>query len=88
MSKRFANLLDLSEDDAWDMVFNEEQQMSGHQSKYQHILDRTLLRPRDMIRTVPDKLLDAYRSDPNYNGKIENIHLSKARDSYSDYLLA
>lgn len=87
MSKRFANLLDLSEENAWDMVFNEEQQMSGHQSKYQHILDRTMLRPRDMIKFCNESL-DAYRSDPNRNGKIESIHLNKARDSYSDYLLA
>lgn len=30
--------------------FDEKTQMPGYQSKYQHMPDRTFLRPRDIIR--------------------------------------
>jgi hypothetical protein len=41
MEKRFAKVFDTEEVGCWNRVFNENRQMSGHQTKYQHIIDRT-----------------------------------------------
>jgi hypothetical protein len=66
--------------------------MPGHQSKYDHIRDRTYLRPRDIIKFV-NCALEKYKDrrneknqtdDPN---KIDNVDVHNARIDYSEYLL-
>jgi hypothetical protein len=48
MEKRFAEVLSIPELNAWSEVFEENEQMPGRQNKYQHMLDRTFLRPSPM----------------------------------------
>lgn len=50
MEKRFTVVSNSSVPIAWNDVFDEEHQMTGRQSKYQYMRDRTFLRPRDMIK--------------------------------------
>ena len=54
MEKRFRAVLSESprEHVRWIHVFDESQEMPGRQSKYQYILNRTYLRPRDMIKFI------------------------------------
>ena len=54
MEKRFRAVLGEESDEAirWEDVLNEEQEMPGRQTKYQHVLDRTYLRPRDAIKFI------------------------------------
>ena len=89
MNKRFATVLETKSQSAWNVVFNEDQTMSGHQPKYRHILDRTMLRPRDMIKFC-NECLGAWKEDASSDksAKIENIHVNKAKIAYSEYLLA
>lgn len=90
MEKRFnARLADGNEKIEWESVFDEEQKMPGHQTKYQHMLDRTYLRPRDMIRFC-NAVLEQYKmrmdSDPTPEVKATNIDINNARVGYSNYL--
>jgi hypothetical protein len=87
MDKRISSLLIVNEGVGWPAAFNEEQKMRGHQSKYDHILDRTMLRPRDMIRFC-NSILDEYHLQPGVSGRFENTHIAAARSAYSRYLLA
>ncbi len=59
MSSRFTALLKEASREvvSWDDVFDETEEMRGHQKKIQHILDRTFLRPRDLIRFCNEILL-------------------------------
>ena len=91
MEKRFRALL--SEDSSevtWEKVFNEGQEMSGHQRKYQHVLDRTFLRPRDVIRFC-NGILEQYKArktaDPTIENRFENIDVNDARVDYSNYFI-
>jgi len=67
-------------------------EMPGHQSKYDHMKDRTYLRPRDMIKFTNCALMKfkernrgaAQDDDPN---KIDNVDVHNARIDYSEYLL-
>jgi hypothetical protein len=66
---------------AWDDVFD-SQEMTGRQSKYAHIVDRTFLRPRDMIKFC-NEVLEAHDSrTPQFS----NPDLIAAREGYSQYL--
>ena len=85
MNRRFAAVLKIPLKSAWNEVFNEDQTMAGHQPKYRHILDRTMLRPRDMIKFC-NECLNALKAKPK--PKIENVHVNKAKVSYSEYMLA
>ena len=94
MEKRFTSVLrsDPAEVVHWDDVFDETKEMPGHQDKYRHILDRTYLRPRDMIKFV-NVVLKQYKgrvkqTPDGDHGKFENPDLHNARPEYSDYLLA
>lgn len=86
MERRFKAVL--GHDAKWDDIFDETKEMSGHQKKYQHILDRTYLRPRDVIKFV-NAILKQYQirsqADPAVS-KIENVDINNARGEYSDYL--
>ena len=87
MDKRIAALFDIPEDGAWERVFDETQEMRGHQSKYQHMVDRTFLRPRDMIKYCNETLLaHNRRSDAGHS--IDNKDVASARQPYSEYLLS
>jgi len=88
MEKRFKAVL--GNDPKWNEVFDETKEMPGHQTKYQHILDRTYLRPRDIIKFV-NSVLNRYKirkvqanGVPNH---FENIDLNDARIEYSTYLM-
>lgn len=87
MERRFSKKLESSEPNSWEIVFNETQQMSGKQAKYQNIIDRTMLRPRDMINFC-NEALDAFRRNGDEAEKIENRDIATARVKYSQYLMA
>lgn len=91
MEKRFQAVLATEENEhvSWDDVFDEDQEMPGHQSKYQHILDRTYLRPRDMIKfvnTVLERYKEFNRSAVEPNLKFSNKNIHDSRMEYSQYL--
>jgi len=94
MEKRFEVVLRENPGDQirWDAVFDESLQMPGHQTKYRHILDRTYLRPRDIIRFC-NAVLKQYQARIRSGDKAEplklfaNIDINKARPDYSHYLL-
>jgi hypothetical protein len=94
MERRFAIV---SGDDGtpkvtWEQVFNEQRQMPGHQSKYDHMLDRTYLRPRDFIKFT-NCALSRYKertssgASPEDATKIDNIDVHNARIEFSEYFL-
>lgn len=93
MEKRFATVLAIPEKDSWDTVFDETEKMTGKQSKYHHIIDRTFLRPRDMIKFC-NEILGVYKSrkpsgattQPRIE-KFDNRDIQAARGEYSSYFL-
>ena len=88
MEKRFSEVLSLPQTDCWGMVFDETVEMRGHQSKYQHILDRTFRRPRDIIKFC-NCVLNVFNRDiglPNAPTKFANEHVNLAHQEYSNYL--
>jgi len=89
MQKRFASVLEIDEADAWKRVFDETEQMPGRQNKYQHMLDRTFLRPRDMIKFC-NETLESYKALPeNDRGdRFSNRAINAARGEYSQYFLS
>lgn len=89
MEKRFAEVLS-SEKDAWGAVFDEKEEMTGRQSKYRHMLDRTFLRPRDMIKFTNEVLqaFKNYRPDDVDRRMFNNRDVQVARGEYSAYLLS
>jgi hypothetical protein len=87
MEKRFKSVL--GEDQTWNTVFDETKEMPGHQSKYQHILDRTYLRPRDIIKFT-NSVLRQYKTRATSGAvtpQFENVDLNEARVEYSNYLM-
>lgn len=87
MERRFEEVLGVDGNPAvvWADVFNESQEMPGRQTKYKHICDRTLLRPRDMIKFC-NEVLGAHHREHG-SGTFDNQAIHSARESYSDYLL-
>jgi hypothetical protein len=63
MERRFTIVLRENEAETvvWDQVFNEKREMPGHQTKYDHMRDRTYLRPRDIIKFT-NSALDQYKA--------------------------
>ncbi len=88
MQKRFASVLDIREDGSWEKVFDETEQMPGRQTKYQHMLDRTFLRPRDIIKFC-NETLDSYKAQPAQERTqlFTNRAINLARTEYSQYFL-
>ena len=94
MEKRFSSVLSddpgSPESVLWGDVFDESQEMTGRQSKYQHMLDRTFRRPRDMIKFC-NEVLTSYQarcvSGSESCGKFTNDDIVSARPEYSEYLL-
>ena len=89
MEKRFKAVL--GGHPTWEDVFDESKEMPGHQRKYQHILDRTYLRPRDVIKFC-NSVLAQYKHRKNQDAsageKFENVDLNEARSDYSNYLIS
>jgi hypothetical protein len=94
MERRFSIVLggQNSEQISWDSVFNEAREMPGHQTKYEHMRDRTYLRPRDMIKFCNSTLI-AYKDrltagvDDGDASRIDNTDVHNARVDYSEYFL-
>jgi len=74
----------LNENASWDEVTT-SQLMRGSQPKWNHIISRTFLRPRDVIRFLNATLAEAKKSN-NDPLLIENKHIVDSRDRYSSYL--
>src|SRR2546423_2602445 len=71
----------------WRAVFDETKEMPGHQTKYQHILDRTYLRPRDIIKFC-NSILKQYKvriRQEGGGGPIQNSDIHNARGEYNIY---
>lgn len=84
----------------WDRVFNEEREMPGHQTKYDHMRDRTYLRPRDLIKFTNCTLarykdragqqllgIEAEKADSDHREKLDNVDVHNARIEFSEYFL-
>jgi hypothetical protein len=74
-----------SEKVGWSDIFDETQLMTGKQSKYNYIIDRTFLRPRDMIQFCNEII--AQHNKVLGNRKIENGEIYNAKFEYSRYFL-
>lgn len=89
MEKRFKATFGAGHEDVkWEDVFDEANEMPGRQSKYQHIIDRTFLRPRDIIRFSNTVLSEAKKrlvSTPTDSRLFINNDIHKAREQYSGY---
>lgn len=90
MERRFNTTIGDNEQIKWEDVFDEEQEMPGRQRKYQHIMDRTFHRPRDIIKFC-NEILASYKTthkttagSPN---KFANEDIVNSRPGYSEYLL-
>jgi len=94
MEKRFQKILSERTDEIikWENLFDETQQMTGKQEKYQYIIDRTYLRPRDIIKFC-NIILSQYKlrikSDTTGfdNIKFINADINKTATAYSEYFL-
>jgi hypothetical protein len=87
MERRFSATLSPEGVGAWGDVFDEKQQMTGRQSKYQHILDRTFRRPRDVIKFC-NEVLEVYKHrNDRAASQFSNEDVIAARRNYSDYFL-
>jgi hypothetical protein len=94
MERRFNIVLGDDKDKSipWASVFNEVREMPGHQTKYEHMRDRTYLRPRDIIKFT-NCALSKYKgrageaAAADHPDKIDNIDIHNARVEYSEYFL-
>jgi hypothetical protein len=100
MQKRFYKLLANEVADAsWETIFDETKKMTGNQTKYQYLLDRTFLRPRDIIKFC-NEVLAQYKMrmmsensklelglEDSVNDKFDNIDINAAKVIYSEYFL-
>lgn len=87
MERRFTVLLQESDEEIrWEDVFDETQKMTGRQEKYQHIIDRTFLRPRDIIQFC-NEILSTYKENPSENNKFRNEDINKCKNLYSRYFI-
>ncbi len=91
MEKRFKATFGAgTEDVKWESVFDEANEMPGRQSKYQHIIDRTFLRPRDIIRFSNTVLSETKKRVTGQSEEVKlfiNSDIHKAREQYSAYFL-
>lgn len=91
MERRFkATLGSNTEEIKWEHVFDEAKEMPGRQSKYQHIVDRTFLRPRDVIKfsnCVLEETQKRLKTGEDQSAVVVNNDIHKAREPYSAYFL-
>jgi len=97
MEKRFTKLLSDRDSEIikWEDIFDETREMTGHQTKYQHIIDRTYLRPRDIIKfcnTVLTQYKTRISTDSTATDEptahFANIDINKSKPVYSHYFLS
>lgn len=88
MENRFTALLKDKDGELvkWDSVFDETKKMTGRQEKYQHIIDRTFLRPRDIIQFC-NEILNAYKDNPSSEDKFSNEDINRSKNLYSRYFI-
>ncbi|MFT3912587.1 MAG: hypothetical protein QM704_00450 [Anaeromyxobacteraceae bacterium] len=87
MERRFEKVIGDGAKVPWSTVFDELHQMPGRQTKYQHMLDRTFRRPRDIIK-FSNEVLHAFKARGQYaETTFTNDDVSNARAPYSEYLL-
>lgn len=93
MERRFTIVLgdEVTASVTWAEVFNEDREMPGHQTKYDHMRDRTYLRPRDFIKFT-NCALSRYKERVGYPNtdhpaKIDNVDIHNARIEFSEYFL-
>ncbi|MDL1988980.1 MAG: hypothetical protein LWX08_15320 [Deltaproteobacteria bacterium] len=88
MENRFTALLKDDDDELvkWDNVFDETKKMTGRQEKYQHIIDRTFLRPRDIIQFC-NEILRTYKEKASPESKFNNEDINKSKNLYSRYFI-
>jgi hypothetical protein len=86
IDRRINVLLGSPADDPWPLLFDPDV-MRGRQHKYQHIVQRTYLRPRDIIFFVNRCIVEARSRGALLDGtRISNDDVTAARTSYSTYL--
>lgn len=74
----------LGKDVTWDDIADSEL-MRGSQTKWSHILARTFLRPRDVIRFLNEALNEAKKGGTRTD-KLSNKNVADSRVGYSSYL--
>ncbi|ATW24197.1 P-loop ATPase, Sll1717 family [Candidatus Formimonas warabiya] len=90
MEKRFkATIGEFKDEVTWERVFDEAQEMPGHQTKYKYITERTYLRPRDIIKFT-NSVLQSYKNSVGLEGGDQsnlflNQDLHNAREEYGRY---
>lgn len=88
IEKRLDLILKTNEESIkWEDVFDENQLMTGKQSKYAYITDRTFLRPRDIIQFCNEIISQHKKSPIDNDGKITNKEINDAKVEYSRYFL-
>lgn len=89
MERRIGEVLSIPVEGSWDTIFDETQEMRGHQTKYQHIVDRTFRRPRDVIKFC-NSILQIYKNrrlrEEETPDKFVNEDINLSRPDYSNYL--
>ncbi|HLP53421.1 MAG TPA: hypothetical protein VK151_00245 [Fluviicola sp.] len=88
IEKRLTELLKETDNDEvkWGDVFDESQLMTGKQTKYNYITDRTFLRPRDVIQFC-NEIIQSHNSNPEKVELISNKEINDAKPEYSKYFL-
>lgn len=89
MERRYAEVMKIPVKNAWETIFDETQEMRGHQTKYLHIIDRTFRRPRDIIKFC-NSILTVFKNrrinHEENTPKFTNEDINMARPEYSTYL--
>ena len=88
MELRLTEVLKSSSNEAvkWEDVFDEGQLMTGRQSKYNYIADRTFLRPRDIIQ-FSNEIITQHKLNTERHEKIDNKEINDAKLEYSRYFI-
>ncbi len=88
MERRLTQVLKENDDEVvrWEDVFDENQLMTGKQSKYNYITDRTFLRPRDAIQFC-NEIIKAHKLNAEKDNLINNKDINDAKAEYSKYFL-
>ncbi len=74
----------LGPDGSWDAISDTEL-MRGSQTKWSHIMARTFLRPRDVIKFLNGALSEVKKRDPRA-AMLSNLDVAGSRVGYSSYL--
>ena len=83
MERRFREILGPGA--SWEILFNEQRQMAGFQSKYGFVCERGFLRPRDVIQYC-NEVLHVFKRKPTSAG-FDNETVREAEEAYSRYFM-